>query len=101
MFYLYAFAPILAIFALLTMWAMKTRENRLVIYFAGVGGLLVAMAPWFSMWYTSNILNDPTANIGAGLLTMGQFVLAPLGSLIGAFCGVLTQSFRRPPLDDS
>ena len=53
---------------------------------AGLVLCLAALAsPMLLDWYTRNVLNDNTANIGLGLLLFAMPVLAPLAAL----CGVL------------
>lgn len=95
-FYVTAITPGLVTLVLLTACAWIVGKRHLVFGMAAVGCLMSAATPWLAMWYASNVLNDHTANIGAGLLGLGQPLLAPLGALLGGLIGfVLEAALRR------
>lgn len=89
MFYVTAFTPALVTLGLVALWAWNVGRHYWVFGFAALGCLLSAATPWIAMWYAWNILNDHTANIGAGLLALGQPLIAPLGAMLGAMLGAL------------
>ena len=96
MFYVIAITPGLVTIGLLVVWALKARKHYWVFGLAVLGCLISAATPWFSMWYAWNVLNDHTANIGAGLLAMGQPLIAPVGAVLGASFGIVVEAaFRR------
>ena len=73
-----AYGPgVAAILALIFLGATKPR-----LLLGSVGGVLAAAvslaSPQLSAWYTWHVLNDHTANIGAGLLYLAQPVMAPV-----------------------
>ena len=83
-FFVIAFSPAFLILTMLYVWARRSGKHLRVFGFAALGCLASLLSPWFAMWYAWYVLNDHTANIGAGLLGLGQPVLAPLGTLAGA-----------------
>ena len=92
MFYVFAITPAVVTLALLAVWAWMAGKHYWVFGFAVLGCLLSAAMPWFSMWYAWNVLNDHTANIGAGLLAIGQPLLAPVGAVLGALIGIVVET---------
>ena len=95
MFYVIAITPALVTLVLLALLALKVGKHYWVFGFAALGFLLSAATPWFSMWYAWNVLNDHTANIGAGLLAMGQPLIAPVGAVLGASFGIVVEGAVR------
>ncbi|MEL6109817.1 MAG: hypothetical protein AAFU85_27730 [Planctomycetota bacterium] len=82
MFFTIAVMPAVVTIAILLLWVRVHRKYG-IFWMAVLGCLLAAATPWFSIWYATHILNDRTANIGAGLLAFAQPVLAPLGAAFG------------------
>lgn len=97
MFFVYAFAPVIAIVAFLFWLGSRSDRNHCVFVCAGIGAILAAFSPWILRWYTASILKDPTANIGAGLLMLGQVFVAPAVAFLGAMVGALIQSVKFKP----
>ena len=96
MFSAIAITPPLVLVFLLVVLALKAGEHYWVFGFAIMGCLLSAAAPWFCLWYTWNVLNDHTANIGAGLLALGQPLIAPVAAVVGALLGLVVEvAFKR------
>ena len=92
MFYLLAIAPAVVILVSLIALASRSDEHQFILILAGIGCVIAAATPWVSLWYTASVLKDPTAIIGAGLLAIGQVVIAPLGTLLGGGCGLLVRA---------
>lgn len=100
MFYLTAIVPALVTLAVLAVWALNSGKHYWVFCFAALGCLIAAAAPWFSTWYAKAVLNDNTANIGAGMLALGQPLIAPAGALLGALVGAIVEvTVIRPAVD--
>jgi hypothetical protein len=95
MFYVIAITPALVTLLLLAVWALKVGKHNWVFGFAVLGCLISAASPWFSIWYAWNVLNDHTANIGAGLLAIGQPLIAPVGAVLGALFGIVVEAAVR------
>lgn len=96
MFYVLAITPAVVTLTLLAVWARKAGKHYWVFGFAVLGCLVSAAMPWFSIWYAWNVLNDHTANIGAGLLAIGQPLLAPGGAMLGALVGRVVETAVTP-----
>ena len=95
MFYVISITPALVTLAVIAVWAWKAGKPHWVFGIAALGCLIAATSPWFAMWYAWNVLNDHTANIGAGLLAIGQPLLAPAGAVLGAFFGFVVEVVSR------
>ena len=96
MFYVLAFTPALATLVLLAAWAAVAGKHYRVFGCAALGCLISAASPWYAMWHARYVLNDHTANIGAGLLAFGQPVLVPVAALLGAVFGWACETALRP-----
>lgn len=95
MFYVIAIAPAVVTLLLIAAWALKVGKHHFAYAFAVLGCLMPAATPWFAIWYAWYVLNDHTANIGAGLLAIGQPLLAPLGAVLGALLGMVVDAAVR------